>query len=61
VIAVLILCGFKISVVLNIVSRETLYFAFCATYSKANKIRAKRLLYLLQMVGIIEIKDLKHF
>jgi hypothetical protein len=60
-IAILILCGFKIFLGLNIVSRKMLHFALCATYSKVKQIRAKGLLHLLQMVGIIGIKGPKHF
>jgi hypothetical protein len=60
-IAILILCGFKIFLGLNIVSRKMLHFALCATYLKVKQIRAKGLLHLLQMVGIIGIKGLKHF
>jgi hypothetical protein len=60
-ISILILCGFKIFVGLNIVLRKLLYFALCTTYSKAKQIRAKGLEHLLQMVGIIGIEGLKYF
>jgi hypothetical protein len=41
--------------------KKDVHFALCATYSKVKQIRAKGLLHLLQMVGIIGIKGLKHF
>jgi hypothetical protein len=60
-IAILILCGFKIFLGLNVMSKKMLHFALCATYSKEKQIRAKGLLYLFQMVGITRIKGLKYF
>jgi hypothetical protein len=42
-IVILILCGFKFFLGLNIVSRKMLHFALCVTYSKVKQIRAKGL------------------